>query len=357
MRVVSWGLGFVFTLACGVMAFTWLTTFHPDAVQEEPIICSPEAPMLKAGQKVKVLNWNVQFMAGKDYVFWYDLLDGSGPDTEPTATAVAKTLDEVVRVIQEEDPDIIMLQELDDGAKRTSYEDQLLRLLQKLPDEYKCHSSAFYWKATFVPHPKILGSVGMKLTTISKYRISKAKRYQLALIPKDPITRQFHLKRAALEVHLPMEGANILAVVNTHLSAFAQGTDTVRKQVQTLHGIVSHIAADETPWILGGDFNSLPSGEAYDRLNPPQQAYYNKETELAPLFEAYKSVPSLKETAKKPEKWFTHFPNDPAVTAPDRTIDFLFFDSNVKLGKHQVLHKNTHHISDHLPVIATFTLP
>jgi endonuclease/exonuclease/phosphatase family metal-dependent hydrolase len=26
------------------------------------------------------MNWNVQYMAGKNYVFFYDRLDGSGPD-------------------------------------------------------------------------------------------------------------------------------------------------------------------------------------------------------------------------------------------------------------------------------------
>lgn len=355
-KVVVWLIGAGFTLICAVLAFTWLTTFHPEAIQEEQVVCRGGAPMLKPGQKITVLNWNVQYMAGKEYVFWYDVLDGSGPDTRPSATAVVKTLDEVARVIREVDPDIVLLQEVDDGAARTGYEDQLARLLERLPDDYKCHASAFYWKATFVPHPKVLGAVGMKLTTLSKYRISKATRYQLALMPKDPFTQQFHLKRAVLEVQLPVEGADLLAVMNTHLSAFAQGTDTVRQQVRQLHGLVSHFSADRIPWVLGGDLNTLPTSQAYDSLGPAQQAYYNPESELAPLFEAYQSVPSVKETREEPARWYTQFSNDPAVNGPDRTIDYIFVGEDVTLGKHYVLQDKTLHISDHLPVIAEISL-
>jgi len=132
-------------------------------------------------------------MAGKNYVFFYDLLDNSGPDGRPSPEDIAKTLKEVARIIQDENPDVILLQEVDDGAKRTDYEDQLASLLPLLPKEYACYASAFYWKASFVPHPRIMGAAGMKLSTISKYKMTEAVRHQLALIPADPLTQQFNL--------------------------------------------------------------------------------------------------------------------------------------------------------------------
>jgi len=56
--------------------------------------------------------------------------------------------------------DVVLLQEIDDGAARTDYNDQLARLLPLLPPEYVCHTTAFYWKAAYVPHPRIHGGAG-----------------------------------------------------------------------------------------------------------------------------------------------------------------------------------------------------
>lgn len=337
----------------------WFTTFHPADLQAEAVACTEDAAPLQPGQTLKVLNWNVQYMAGKGYVFFYDLPDNSGPDERPSREAVAQTFAEVARVIREEDPDLVLLQEVDDGADRTDGEDQLARLLGMLPSEYVCHTSAFYWKAAFVPHPRILGAVGMKLSIVSKYRITSAQRHQLALMPADPLTQQFNFKRAVLEARLPIAGGGELAVLNTHLDAFAQGSDTMTRQVQQVDAILSQLTQAGLPWLIGGDFNLLPpTPDAYQRLIPSHQSYYNPETEIIPLYERYQAVPSLAEvTSPEYQRWFTHYPNDPAIAGPDRTIDYLFLSPALGLGEHYVRQHDTLTISDHLPLIAEITLP
>lgn len=62
-------------------------TFHPGPTESEPVDCPADTPTLQPGQTVRVLSWNVQYMAGKDYVFFYDLLDESGPDERPSPQA------------------------------------------------------------------------------------------------------------------------------------------------------------------------------------------------------------------------------------------------------------------------------
>ncbi len=335
-----------------------LTTFHPPAEAAEEVTCPDDAPQLETGQSVKVMSWNVQYMAGKDYVFWYDLLDESGPDERPSPEAITATFEEVARVIADEDPDVILLQEVDDGAARTDGEDQLARLLEQLSDDYACHASAFYWKAAFVPHPSIMGSVGMKLSTVSRYRIDEATRHQLARMPNDLLTRQFDIRRATLETRLPITDGEDLVLLNTHLDAFAQGTDTMQRQVAQTRDLLDELTDAGQPWVLGGDLNLLPPGRQYDDLRAPQQAYYQPDSELGVLTDAYDAVPSLEE-ANGPDRqeWFTHYPNDPAVDGPDRTIDYLFHAPNVSLGNHAVRSEDTLDISDHLPVVATYTLP
>ncbi len=350
-------IGFV-TVVVVLVAAVWLTTFHPRSVRAEAITCPEDTPTLQPGQSLEVMTWNVQYMAGKGYVFWYDLFDESGPDERPSPGSITATFGEVARVIADESPDVVLLQEVDDGASRTDREDQLERLLGLLPDDYACTASALYWKALFVPHPRIMGSAGMKLSTISRYRIDEATRYQLPIMPSDPLTQQFNFRRAILEVRLPVEGGSDLVVLNTHLDAFAQGTDTMQQQVALAKGLIDDLTAAGNPWVLGGDFNLLPPGSQYDNLPSDQRAYYQPESELAVLTDTYPSVPSVEEAdGADASAWFTHYPNDPAVSGPDRTIDLLFFNPVLELGDHAVRSADTLAISDHLPVVAAFSLP
>jgi endonuclease/exonuclease/phosphatase family metal-dependent hydrolase len=344
-------------LTFGFSALVWFSTYHPAQIETIPVYSRGPAPELQPGQSIKIMTWNIQYLAGKNYVFFYDLLDGSGPDERPSAKDIALTLNEVVRVIRDEGPDILLLQEVDCGAKRTDYRDQLSDILNKLPHEYCCYTSAYYWKAAFVPHPRIMGAVGMKLAVISKYRISRAIRHQLPVMPDDIFTRQFNFKRAVLEARLPVSGEGEFAVMSTHLDAFAQGNNTMERQVVMVRSLLDSLENKDVPWAIGGDWNLLPPGQAYERLDPGQRAYYKPKTELAPFFERYLAVPSVGEAdGDSASMWYTYFTNDPAVTAPDRTLDFLFFSRRLLLGRHYVRQFDTRKISDHFPVAAEVTL-
>ncbi|MCG3155810.1 MAG: hypothetical protein DKINENOH_02418 [bacterium] len=350
--------GTILLLAAAFFAAVRLLTFHPAEVQPEAVTSPDSAPLLQPGQKLKILTWNVQFMAGKDYVFWHDTPGFDGPHERPTPQSLARTLAEVSRVIRAENPDLILLQEVDDGARRTDHEDQLRRLLALLPPEYCSHVAAFYWKAAFVPHPRIWGAAGMKLATISKYKITRGVRHQLALPPNDFLTRQFSTKRAVLEARLPLAQGGELAVLNTHLDAFAAGTNTMHLQVVEIDSILTALDARGMAWVLGGDFNLLPPDEAaYRRLPESHKSYYQQHSEIAPLYQKYQVLPNWEEvTGIDYQNWFTHFPNDPAAAGPDRTIDYLIFPKPARVDMHYVRQHDTLKISDHLPVVAVFQL-
>ncbi len=346
------------SLAAVFLIFTYAVNYHPAEVESEAAVCPATAPELKPGQKLKVLNWNVQYMAGKNYTFFYDLLDGSGKDERPSPEDIQITLKEVARVIKEENPDIINLQELDEGSKRTDYQDQLQLLLALLPAEYACYTDAFYHKSLFVPHPHIKGAVGLKLATISRYKIAGADRHQLALIPSNFIMQQFNLKRAILETKMPVQGSKDLHVMNTHLDAFSQGTNTMDMQVEEARELLRKATAAGTPWILSGDFNLLPPG-GYELVSQAERAYYKPQTELASLYKEFQAVPTEQDTAPANplrSKWFTFYPNGGRSSGPDRTIDYMFYSSALHRGAYRVRSEDTTRISDHLPLIAEITI-
>lgn len=344
-------------LLAGVFAMVWFSTFHPAAIQQETINCTENAPTLSAGQTIKLYNQNVQFMAGKNYVFFYDLPNSAGPDERPSNNDVTKTLHGLATLITQQNPDIILLQEVDDGAQRTDYADQLAQLLALLPSDYACHTSSFYWKASYVPHPRIMGAVGTKLSIISKYKITSATRFQLSLIPQDPINQLFNLKRALQEIRLPVEGNNELVILNTHLSAFSKGTGTLERQIKQIDERLISLNDSKTPWIIAGDFNLLPPN-IYSQLTEKQRHYHEKNSAIETLYQHHLAIPNFDNTqSDQRQSWFTYFPNGAHINLPDRTIDYYFYSSQLSAHSAFVEQNKSLTLSDHMPIIASFTLP
>ncbi len=339
-------------------ALVWVcfSTYHPAAIEQERVVSIKATAPLRPGQQIKVLSWNVQFMAGnQDNHFFFD----GGTDPWPSLQTVTEVTQQVAAVIRAEDPDVILLQELDEAAKRTHYQDQLQELLRLLPDQYASHVSSYYWKADYVPIPEIKGAVGMKLSIISKYPIAAATRYALPAITTDNlILRQFNVKRAVLAAELPIEGGGKLTVFNTHLSAFAQGTDTMTRQVSLVDELLSEIAEQGGLALMGGDFNLIPSMTAYSRLSERNRKYYDSTaTEIAPLLAKYSAVPSLQEAdGVEHARWYTHMANYIPSKVPDKTIDYIFYTDGLGLGEHYVRSADTLPVSDHLPVVAFFSI-
>ncbi|WP_447649024.1 endonuclease/exonuclease/phosphatase family protein [Pseudomonas abietaniphila] len=335
-------------------------TWHPARHERMPVSCNARdaaPPILMPGQALKVMTWNIQYLAGKRYVFWYDMPDGTGPDERPTPDDIAYNLDEVARVIRDEQPDIVLLQEVNDGAKNTDYTNQLALLQERVTDLYPCSTEAFYWKSDFVPDRHIYGSVGMKLATLSRYRMDKAERLQLPSPSGNFIGRQFEPKRALLVSELPLRHGGHLAVVNTHLGDFKPGDDTLQRQVAATTQLLDTFEQAGTLWISGGDFNLLPQRQ-YQRLPAEQREQYAPDSELHALWDKYPMIPSNDDAnGEDRRKWYTRFPNDPRLSGPDRTLDYLFYSPKLKRVDAQVRQADTLLISDHLPVIGRFLLP
>ncbi|QKV62370.1 endonuclease/exonuclease/phosphatase family protein [Pseudomonas sp. 43A] len=330
-------------------------TWRPDVRETLPVSCTGTPPTLVPGQALKVMTWNVQYLAGKRYVFWNDLAQGN--DEAPTLEDMAFSLDEVARVIRDEQPDVVLLQELDDGAKASDYQDQLKLLQERVADLYPCSASAFDWKAEFVPDAHVFGSVGRQLATLSRYRIEHAERLQLPVASANFISRQFQPKDALLATKLPLSDGGQLTVFNTHLERARQPDETLQAQVSAVAKVLDKYESQGLPWLIGGDFNLLPLGQ-YRRLSAEQRMPYSADSELHLLWDKYPMIPTNNEASGIDRaQWLTHYPNDPGLNGPDRTVDYLFYSPKIKRVEAMVRQDDTLRISDHLPVIARFLLP
>ena len=352
LRYTLLGLLIVIALA-GAMVYS--LTWRPDAREVLPVSCSTQPPTVAPGQALKVMTWNVQYLAGKRYVFWNDL--AAGTDEAPTADDMAFSLDEVARVIRDEQPDIVLLQELDDGAKASDYQNQLKLLQERVADLYPCSAHAFDWKADFIPDPHIFGSVGRQLATLSRYEIEHAERLQLPVSEVNLISRQFKPKNALLVTYLPLSDGGQISVLNTRLHRATQPDETLQAQISAVAKVLDKFESHGTPWLIGGDFNLLPLGQ-YQRLPSEQRTPYSADSALHVLWDKYPMIPTNNEASGIDRaRWLTHYPNDTNVSGPDRTVDFLFYSPRIKRVEARVRQDDTLRISDHLPVIARFLLP
>lgn len=341
------------------LALLWLLANHlgwqPAPREALPVACQNPAPPLQAGQPLKVMSWNVQHLAGKRYVFWND--QGQGSDTRATAEDLAFTLDEVARVIRAEQPDVVLLQELDKDAKASDYQDQLGLLHERLADLYPCSVQSYQWQAGFVPDRHIFGSVGRTLATLSRYSIAKAERLQLPNDVSGPLSRLLEQQPALQVSYLPLSDGSRLAVLNTQLSPYRAGSDLQRRQMNHVSKVVDRLESQGTPWLLGGDFKQLPLGQ-YRRLPPAQHGSYAPDSDLHLLWDKYPMIPSNAEASGAERAlWLTHFPNDPALSGPDRSVDFIFHSPRLLRLQAYVLGNGTEQISDHLPVRADLAMP
>src|SRR5215469_4943301 len=218
MNLTSFITGLALAGAGTYLASRYLN-YHPRPIQEEEPANLATAPLLSPGQRIKVITYNVQFFAGTGYSFFYD----GGLDTLVDPRDIEITIRDFAAFIAAQDPGFILLQEVDQGARRTAYLNEVELVETALPPELRNQVATYYWKSRFVPHPKILGSAGTRLVIFSRCRLAKARRYQLALSPGNSIERDFNFKRAILEVEVPMVNGKTFVVLNTHLEAFPKG--------------------------------------------------------------------------------------------------------------------------------------
>ena len=344
------GLG---AIAVGGLLLSRFLNYHPRPIETVLSNNVGGAPVLAPGQTVKVVTYNTQFFAGTSYDFYYD----GGPDTLVDPLDVRSTIRKIAEFIADERPDFVFLQEVDSGARRTAYLDELQLLLDLLPLDLRNHVSTDYWRSKFVPHPRIWGSVGTKLVIFSRYRLGAARRYRLPLRPGNPIENDFNLKRAVLEVEVPCRDGGCLVLLNTHLDAFPKGTDIMDRQVQKLNQILADLDRQNRPWIIGGDFNLLPPGQR-TRLPVEQRGAHTEPSAITEIYQRYHGVPTIHDaTARGMEQYFTFTRRVDSDRIPIRTLDYFFIAPSVSVEKYCVRQNGMLECSDHLPVVAEFRLP
>ncbi|MEM1007816.1 MAG: endonuclease/exonuclease/phosphatase family protein [Myxococcota bacterium] len=339
-----------------LLVFTgWLLlrtlNFFPPVERNEKVLCTGRKPQtLKPGSRIRILIWNIQYGGSRKYHFFYD----GGKHVHAEKQIVQQNLQDIRKVIQKQNPDIVLFQEIDRRSTRSAYIDQLEALWD--PKAFACYTTTPYFKSKYVPTPshQHMREVDMHLTIFSKFKLQNAVRYALPQLNESFLRRTFNLKRAILRTHIPIEGeTQPFVLLNTHLSAFSFGDGTLQKQVSKVQSIVQRSQQKKAFWFLAGDFNMLPPQDHPKRLGKDGD-YYNppKTNPILALFQDYQSGLKLEVYKQNPTLYNTYIPF--AAKQPDRWIDHVFTHKDIKVERYQVLQT---FLSDHLPILVDVRLP
>lgn len=143
--------------------------------------------------------------------------------------------------------------------------------------------------------------------------------------------------------------------MNSHLEPFIQDGSVKKQEIDFLKN--HFLGLDSTPWIFGADMNMLPPG-FFDQLPAHEQIWYQPEVDVGPLYDMFPTLPTLGGlTGSDFLLNRSHYPNRPLATGLDKTIDFIFHSPLLQVDSFHIRQNDCLHISDHMPLIARFTLP
>ena len=308
-------------------------------------------------EELLVMTWNIKFGGGR-IDFWFDCY---GDRVLMTVNEVIDNLQGVADYINQVQPDILLLQEVDVNSKRCAYIDQLQWILDNTDLNYAVYASQ--WLSQFVPSDG-LGPVDSGNAILSRWPVSNAERIKLDLrTDQDVITRYFYLKRNILKTQVEVPGQEDLWALNIHTAAYSQD-GTKEKHLNDLKDEMDEMNAETGRIIIaGGDFNTLPPTSVKFTDFPDSicededfqgDDYTEELTWLEDFYDDYFPAITLDvfgTTEDVQVNFYTHTVQGPPDGHWSRKLDYLFTNNTVPWHSADT-HQNTMDLSDHCPVTA-----
>ncbi len=256
IRVILAIIFMIVLLIATLLGYMTVDEYKPE--YEENIELSDMAGnSVELNKSIKILSWNIGYGALGDNADFF--MDGGNMVYTADEDRVKYNLDGICNAVDEMNPDILMLQEVDLNSSRSFFIDELEYIKHNTKNGSSKHQSAFAYnfKVSYIPYPlPPIGRVNAGLVTFSKYDIQEATRIQLPCPFKWPISA-FNLKRCLEEMRLPIEDSDKeLVVFNLHLEAYDDGEGKIA-QTKVLKSLIETEIENGNYVIAGGDFNQV----------------------------------------------------------------------------------------------------
>lgn len=330
--------------------------FRTELADARPIVYEAAEPTeAPARDQLRVMSWNIKF-GGARLDFFFDCF---GDRVLMTRDEVEANLEALAARIRAEDPDVVLLQEVDVNSKRSDFVDQLQWLLDRTELNHGVYAS--HWRADFIPSDG-LGAMDNGSAILSRWPLLDAERRALPLrTDQDALTRYFYLRRNVLSARLAMPGADDLWVVNVHTDAYGED-GTKRQHIDGFTEVMNALDDAGATVIGGGDLNTLPPGterqhDFEDSVCEDEEFVaddYRPEADwLDELYGRYAPFVPLADYQADQAAYYTHTVDGRGFW--NRQLDYLFSNATWQPGSGRVL-QDTMPLSDHAPVVGTVDL-
>lgn len=323
------------------------------------------AQIFQAKDTILVMTWNIRFGCGVD-ILWFG--DACGDRTVLYKKEVETNLDGLIARINQINPDILLLQEVDLYSKRSAYIDQMQYILDRTYFGYGYYGTN--WKSQFIPSDGI-GKMDEGNAIFSVWPLSEGTLNPLPLrTDVDALTKFFYVRESVLSGLVTMPDGKKFYAINTHLSAYSTD-DTKYRQLLKYISVCDSLSFTGNPIVTGGDYNLIPPnaditdyclidacpGEHFhSHMDDPMHkegSYFTPEINwLNAFYNKYESSLPLEIYKSDQPKYYSHS-SDPNLDW-NRSLDYLFTNRHFVNGTHKVwqeFRKET----DHAAVTALWT--
>lgn len=302
------------------------------------------------------MTWNIKFGGGS--INFYD--DCHGERVYMDKEETIENLEQIAAKIQETDPDIILIQEIDIESKRSAYINQVQWLLNHTRLNYGVFATE--WKGDYVLYNGVQ-RIKTGNAILSKWDFDAFETFPLPIIEEQTKTEQkFHPTNNVLKAIINTGESGAIALLCTRLSVHSDTTKW--KQLKEIELLIHDMQSTNTQFVLAGTFNMLPPGEtnltdfedvACDGEEAVKYDYSNEKDWLQNLYNISIPAVSLKKYQSNPEKYYS-FTSDYTGTWMRKTDHMFsnqsFITETVKVDQMISNDIPINYLSDHTPIIA-----
>lgn len=236
-------------------AFLISTGFSPD---DESFlnINNNQVRLIESDEVITILTYNIGY--GGLNAQWDSYSSGGTSARAKSKNHVMDNLEAIVDKIDDINPDIFLLQEIDTDSKRSFNINQISFFKEKYPNYSYVYAKNKDIRWIPLPINSPTGKIQSGISTFSKYNTLESLRYSL---PSNGnfLTNLFEYKWAITKTVYETDASGDLVVINVKLSPYNEGNFIREEQLQFLKLLLEEEYDNGNYVVVGGDYShNLP---------------------------------------------------------------------------------------------------
>lgn len=347
---ITIALGAMLLLIIGYVAYVFIGYSR---IEDRLVLTVENNPSetVAAGEELSLITWNLGFGAySDDYTFF---MDGGKSSRAFSENAVYENINGALTTLKAENPDFMLLQEVDTAATRSYHVDESVLIKETFPAYGSVFAVNYDSPYLFYPITKPIGKSISGIMTLSSVTVEQSIRRSLPV--ETDFMKFLDLDRCYGVTTIDVENGKTLSLYNLHLSAYTSDGTIATDQLQLLLADMEEAAAKGNYVIAGGDFNKDLYGNSSEIFGVDGGDYTWAQPFPKELLGATLTLAdSYREDAPVPSCRNTDIPYRQGETFVT-TADGFIVSNNVAV-KSTVVLDEAFRYSDHNPVKMIFTL-